>query len=147
MVGKGRSWPSNEVRPPDISRRLLLKFLGVAAGTLAPAGKFTAFASRFQDPSKPLPNFTGPGPNPYWNSLGPYVAYSQKAPLVLLTDRPVQLETPRHFFLTPFTPNTAFYVRWHLDELPAAVDLAEWRLHVAGNVEIGRASCRKECRL
>lgn len=114
---------------------MLLRLLGVAAGTLAPAERIAAFAARFQDPPQPLPGFTGPGPNPYWNSLGPYVAYSQKAPLILLTDRPVQLETPRHFFLTPFTPNSAFYVRWHLDELPTAVDLAEWRLNVGGNVD------------
>jgi DMSO/TMAO reductase YedYZ molybdopterin-dependent catalytic subunit len=59
----------------------------------------------------------------------------QKAPLLLLTDRPVQLETPRHYFSSTFTPNEAFYVRWHLDGIPNDVDLKEWRLHVGGNVE------------
>jgi DMSO/TMAO reductase YedYZ molybdopterin-dependent catalytic subunit len=81
-----------------------------------------------------VPNFTGPGANPYWNSVGPIVSEPQKVPLILLTDRPVQLETPRHYYLTPFTPNEAFYVRWHLETLPNAVDLKEWRLHVEGNV-------------
>ncbi len=102
---------------------------------LALGNKMGACASMLQEAPQRLPSFTGPGPNPYWNSLGPYVAYSQKAPLILLTDRPVQLETPRHYFLSPFTPNAAFYVRWHLDETPTAVDLSEWRLHVEGNVE------------
>jgi DMSO/TMAO reductase YedYZ molybdopterin-dependent catalytic subunit len=55
--------------------------------------------------------------------------------LILLTDRPVQLETPRQNFLTAFTPNEAFYVRWHLETLPNSVDLKEWRLGVEGNIE------------
>src|SRR5262249_25695222 len=33
-----------------------------------------------------------------------------------------------------FTPNEAFYVRWHLDRIPNAVDLKTWRLRVEGNV-------------
>jgi DMSO/TMAO reductase YedYZ molybdopterin-dependent catalytic subunit len=62
------------------------------------------------------------------------VTEPQKVPLILLTDRPVQLETPRHYFRTVFTPNEAFYVRWHLDGIPNAVDLKNWKLHVQGNV-------------
>jgi len=58
----------------------------------------------------------------------------QKAPLILLTDRAVQLETPRHYFRTIFTANEAFCVRWHLGEIPNSVDLAEWKLRVEGNV-------------
>jgi len=84
--------------------------------------------------AKQLESFTGPGANPHWNSVGPYVTGPQKAPLILLTDRAVQLETPRHYFRTVFTPNEAFYVRWHLGEIPNAVDLAEWKLRVEGNV-------------
>src|SRR6266851_560345 len=52
----------------------------------------------------------------------------------LLTDRPVQLETPRHYFRTVFTPNEAFYVRWHLEGIPNAVDLKNWKLQIEGNV-------------
>ncbi len=85
-------------------------------------------------PEKARETFTGPGANPHWNSVGPYVTEPQKVPLVLLTDRPVQLETPRHYFRTAFTPNEAFYVRWHLDGIPNAVDLKNWKLHVEGNV-------------
>jgi DMSO/TMAO reductase YedYZ molybdopterin-dependent catalytic subunit len=81
-----------------------------------------------------IESFTGPGANPHWNSVGPYVTEPQKAPLLLLTDRPVQLETPRHYFSTAFTPNDAFYVRWHLDGIPNNVDLKEWRLQIEGNV-------------
>ena len=49
--------------------------------------------------------------------------YPQKAPLVLLTDRPVQLETPRNYFLNAITPNDAFFVRWHLESIQNEVDI------------------------
>ena len=94
-------------------------------------------AELIQQPStaRSVPPFTGPKANPFWNSVGPLVNEPQKAPLILLTDRPVQVETPRRYFSSAFTPNTAFYVRWHLDGIPNAVDLKEWRLRVEGNVE------------
>jgi DMSO/TMAO reductase YedYZ molybdopterin-dependent catalytic subunit len=90
-----------------------------------------------QEPAaaKAIQTFTGPGANAHWNSVGPYVTEPQKAPLILLTDRPVQLETPRHYFRTAFTPNEAFYVRWHLDGIANAVDLKEWKLQIEGNVK------------
>jgi sulfite oxidase len=81
-----------------------------------------------------MPSFTGPEANPYWNSVGPYVSEPQKAPLILLTDRGVQMETPRSYFQTAITPNDAFYVRWHLAGISNAVDLKTWRLHIEGNV-------------
>jgi DMSO/TMAO reductase YedYZ molybdopterin-dependent catalytic subunit len=62
------------------------------------------------------------------------MAFPQKVALIRLTDRPPQLETPRQWYATDFTPNAAFYVRWHLDGVPTTVDLAEWRLHVEGRV-------------
>jgi DMSO/TMAO reductase YedYZ molybdopterin-dependent catalytic subunit len=124
----------------ELSRRKVLRTASIAAGVAA-AGGFGAVANLLaQQPQAPgdeksLPAFTGPSQNPYWNSVGPVVEYPQKAPLVLLTDRPVQLETPRHYFETAFTPNEAFYVRWHLDEIPNSVDLGSWRLSVEGSVE------------
>ncbi len=119
------------------SRRWWLKVLGTVTGALA-LGRFLqprGVSAQEQGAAPRVPAFTGPGANPYWNSVGPIVTEPQKAPLILLTDRPVQLETPRHYFLNAFTPNEAFYVRWHLETLPNAVDLKEWRLRVDGNVE------------
>src|SRR5713226_774723 len=120
----------------SLSRRNALKFLGAAGGGLALLkwGGGGELRAQRQLYAKALEPFTGPGPNPHWNSLGPYVTEPQKAPLILLTDRPVQLETPRDYFRTAFTPNEAFYVRWHLGEIPNAVDLGEWKLRVEGNV-------------
>ncbi|WP_240695446.1 molybdopterin-dependent oxidoreductase [Thermus tengchongensis] len=110
----------------------MLKLLGTGSllGALRPA-----LAQTSAQAEEALPTFTGPGPNPYWNGVNPFVTYPQKLPLLRLTDRPVQLETPRHYFRTAFTPNEAFYVRYHLDEIPNEVDLTKWRLQVEGNVE------------
>src|SRR6266852_6984373 len=119
-----------------VSRRNALKFLGAAGGGLALASWAQCGRAPAQVPNgaKQLESFTGPGANLHWNSVGPYITEPQKAPLILLTDRPVQVETPRHYFRTIFTPNEAFYVRWHLGEIPNSVDLAEWKLRVEGNV-------------
>src|SRR5260370_18801706 len=119
----------------NISRRSALKCLGAAGGGLALASwaRGRRGVAEGPDGAKPLESFTGPGANPHWNSVGPYVTEPQKAPLILLTDRAVQLETPRHYFRTVFTPNEAFYVRWHLGEIPNAVDLAEWKLRGEGS--------------
>lgn len=118
--------------PAPLSRRSLLGILGAAGGALALGGAARGAEEVQSQPA--IPSFTGPGANPYWNSVGPYVSEPQKAPLILLTDRGVQLETPRPYFQTAFTPNHAFYVRWHLAGIPNAVDLSTWRLRVEGNV-------------
>jgi DMSO/TMAO reductase YedYZ molybdopterin-dependent catalytic subunit len=115
-----------------LPRRDWLRTAGAATGALA-LGDLAAFAQE-APAAKPLPGFTGPGANPRWNSVGSFVSEPEKAPLLMLTDRPVQLETPRHYFSSAFTPNQAFYVRWHLDRIPNAVDLKRFRLRVEGNV-------------
>jgi DMSO/TMAO reductase YedYZ molybdopterin-dependent catalytic subunit len=63
------------------------------------------------------------------------VRYPEKDDLLLLTSRPPQLETPVRFFREPVTPNSAVFVRWHIDDIPTSVDLSQWRLKVRGNVE------------
>ncbi len=63
------------------------------------------------------------------------VRYPQKTDLILLTDRPPQLETPLRYFLTDLTPNEAFFVRWHLSGIPTSVDTKAFRLEVSGRVQ------------
>ncbi|MGH9712742.1 MAG: molybdopterin-dependent oxidoreductase [Candidatus Acidiferrales bacterium] len=118
-----------------LSRRALLKMLGAGGGALALGCGSGLYAAMQDEAARLVPSFTGPGANPYWNSVGPIGTFPEKQPLIMLTDRPVQLETPRQSFLSAITPNSSFYVRWHLDEIPNSVDLSEWRLHVEGNVE------------
>ena len=57
-----------------------------------------------------------------------------KDSLLLLTDRPPNLETPLKYFLQDYTPNSVFFVRWHLAGLPNAVNTDTFRLRVGGNV-------------
>ena len=54
-----------------------------------------------------------------------------KVPLIKLTYRPPNYETPFAYFDTPITPNDAFFVRYHLADIPE-IDSAAWRLKVGG---------------
>jgi DMSO/TMAO reductase YedYZ molybdopterin-dependent catalytic subunit len=53
-----------------------------------------------------------------------------KRPLVKRTWRPPNYETPTALFREAYTPNDAFYVRWH-SAVPE-VALADWRLRIGG---------------
>ena len=63
------------------------------------------------------------------------VKFPEKTDLYLLTSRPPQLETPLRYFRELITPNEAVFVRWHISQLPASIDLRQWRLKVGGNTE------------
>jgi sulfite dehydrogenase len=72
---------------------------------------------------------------PFENGERELVAYPQKRPLILLTARPPQLETPFSVFNeSVITPNDAFFVRYHWSGIPTAVDIQTYRLRVGGNV-------------
>src|SRR5437870_11844988 len=62
------------------------------------------------------------------------VRFPEKTEMIILTDRPPQLETPIHYFRQDLTPNEAFFVRWHLEGIPTSVDLRTFRLNVSGHV-------------
>ena len=68
------------------------------------------------------------------NAQQAWVKPEGKDSLLLLTDRPPNLETPLKYFLQDYTPNSAFFVRWHLSGLPTEVNLDTFRLRVGGNV-------------
>ena len=71
------------------------------------------------------------------------VAYPQKRPLIVLTTRPPQLETPFAVFNEGLlTPNDAFFVRYHWSGLPTSIDPDGLRLRVGGNASTRRSSCR-----
>ncbi len=58
-----------------------------------------------------------------------------KDPMLLLTDRPYNLETPVKYFMQDFTPNNVFFVRWHLANLPAQINIDTFRLRIGGDVK------------
>jgi DMSO/TMAO reductase YedYZ molybdopterin-dependent catalytic subunit len=55
-----------------------------------------------------------------------------KKPLIKLTYRPPNYETPASYFKTAITPNDAFFVRYHLAAIPEEIDPKNWRLQVGG---------------
>src|SRR5437870_11391334 len=62
-------------------------------------------------------------------------SFPQKSNVILQRTRPPLLETPFEVFdQGVFTPNDRFYVRWHLANIPTAIDPAQFRLKVRGHV-------------
>ncbi len=60
--------------------------------------------------------------------------YPEKRPLIVLTSRPPQLETPWSVFNEGIiTPNDAFFVRYHNAGLPGTVDGDRHTIHIGGN--------------
>jgi len=73
---------------------------------------------------------------PFGNGERPLVRYPQKRPMIRLTSRPPQLETPFEVFDEgPITPNDAFFVRYHLAGIPYDVDPDRFTLAVRGRVD------------
>lgn len=72
---------------------------------------------------------------PFENGQRELVAFPQKRPLILLTSRPPQLETPFSVFNeSVITPNDAFFVRYHWSGIPTSIDPTTFRLKVGGKV-------------
>src|SRR6201995_2853553 len=108
---------------PMIDRRELMKRAGMAA-LVTGFGSAKAFA---------LETVT----LPFENGERPLVKYPQKRPMIGLTSRPPQLETPFSIFNDgPITPNNAFFVRYHLADLPyTSIDPDKFTLEIKGKVD------------
>jgi DMSO/TMAO reductase YedYZ molybdopterin-dependent catalytic subunit len=73
---------------------------------------------------------------PIGNGDRPLVKYPQKRPMIGLTQRPPQLETPFSIFNGgPITPNNAFFVRYHLAGVPLDIDPDKFTLEIKGKVD------------
>ncbi len=108
-----------------IDRRSLIKGSTAAAGTL--------FATTALQPIKAFAkNIT----LPFENGERPMVKYPQKRPMIGLTERPPQLETPFSVFNEgAITPNDAFFVRYHLADIPLEIDPDKFTLEIKGKVD------------
>src|SRR5438552_6433573 len=72
---------------------------------------------------------------PFANGQRSLVKFPQKRPLILLTTRPPQLETPFSVFNDGIlTPNDAFFVRYHLSQIPTSIDPEKFTLPIKGKV-------------
>ena len=107
------------------SRRDFLKATGGLV--LASGGSWMASQARGADP------VLGPAELPEGMlSSSILEALPGKVPLIKKTWRPPNYETPVSYFNEVFTPNNAFYVRWHLANIPE-VAAATWRLKIGGD--------------
>src|SRR5579863_7887291 len=106
-----------------ISRRAML-----AGGALALAG------------GGPLTRAVGAAEKPFLPPGLPQGVYDTatlealpgKKKLIKLSYRPPNYETPVSYFASRITPNDAFFVRYHLSDIPETIDPASWRLKVGG---------------
>jgi DMSO/TMAO reductase YedYZ molybdopterin-dependent catalytic subunit len=116
-----------------ITRRHLLAASGAG---VALAGGTAAFPALFQADAAiadlPAPLSQGTRDEAVLEAL------PGKKPLIKLTYRPPNYETPLEYFRTPLTANDAFFVRYHLAGIPE-VDAATWRLAVGGDGANGQA--------
>ncbi len=101
-----------------IDRRRLLAALG-STSALAPLGALAQTVTM-----------------PFGNGERPLVTYPQKRPMIGLTSRPPQLETPFSVFNDGvITPNNAFFVRYHLAGIPTEIDPDTYTVEVKGKVD------------
>ena len=108
-----------------IDRRALLRQSGAVVATLGAASIFD-----------PLRAFADTVKLPFENGERPLVKYPQKRPMIGLTSRPPQLETPFSAFNDgPITPNDAFFVRYHLAGIPLEIDPDTFTVEVKGKVD------------
>ena len=64
------------------------------------------------------------------------IAYPQKRKLMRITTRPPHLETPFEVFNEgAITPNDAFFMRYHLANIPLSIDSDTYRLNITGHVD------------
>ena len=111
------------MRVRDLNRR---RFIRVAAGV---AGGMAAVPGLIANETYEMP---------FENGSRELVRYPEKRPLIRLTSRPPQLETPMAVFNEGIlTPNDAFFVRYHLAGSPPSRDVLTpdaFRLQVVGAV-------------
>ena len=108
-----------------LDRRELMKRVGagLAVGAMTGLNPLKAFA---------LDSVT----LPFDNGERPLVKYPQKRPMIGLTSRPPQLETPFSVFNEGvITPNDAFFVRYHLADMPLDIDPDTFTLEIKGKVD------------
>src|SRR3954468_17664349 len=70
---------------------------------------------------------------PFGNGQRSLAKFPQKRPLILVTTRPPQLETPFSVFNEGIlTPNDAFFVRYHLSQVPTSIDPETFKVEIKG---------------
>src|SRR5439155_19985486 len=105
-----------------ITRRLLLGTAGAGAALAASGLRFAKAAGVGLTPGVP----EGVG------TVATMDALPGKKPLIKLSYRPPNYESPLETFRTPITPNDEFFVRYHLTDIPK-VDAKTYKIAVGGD--------------
>ena len=106
-----------------ISRRAM-----IASGALTLAGSGWPARSRLAADKSFLPQGLPEGVY----DAATLEALPGKKPLIKLSYRPPNYETPLSYFTSEFTPNDSFFVRYHLAGIPEEINPAQWKLTVGG---------------
>lgn len=107
------------------TNRLRRRFLAGGAGAIAAAGLGTLSRAAWAQATTELP---------FANGKRNLVAYPEKRPMIVLTSRPPQLETPFEIFNDGLiTPNDAFFVRYHNAGIPTSIDADKHVIKIGGN--------------
>ena len=112
--------------PAAISRRTLLRQAGVGA-VLAGSGLGLSDMSWAQPSAAELT----PGVPSGVASYATMATLPGKKPLIRLSDRGPNYESPLEYFRTPITPNDEFFVRYHLSNIPE-VDAKTYKITIGG---------------
>ena len=107
------------------TNRLRRRLLAGSAGAIAAAGLGTLGRAALAQATTELP---------FANGKRNLVAYPEKRPMIVLTSRPPQLETPFEIFNDGLiTPNDAFFVRYHNAGIPTSIDADKHVIKIGGN--------------
>ena len=121
-MGRGNRADSQKMNFPSIPRRQFLGLVSAASGAMLLPGMTRADVDAAPPPTTAPASF-------------PLVKFPEKSELLMLSDRPPNLEMPLSGFGHDITPNESFFVRWHLSVIPTSVDLKTFQLKVSGEVE------------
>ena len=105
-----------------ITRRHLLQTAGAGAALTVPALRLAEAAGADLTPGVP-------------EGVSSYVTMATlpgKKPLIELSDRPPNYETPLEYLRTPITPNDEFFIRYHLADIPQ-VKAEGYKIAVGGD--------------
>ena len=107
------------------TNRLRRRLLAGGAGAIAAAGLGALSRAAWAQATTELP---------FTNGKRNLVAYPEKRPMIVLTSRPPQLETPFEIFNDGLiTPNDAFFVRYHNAGIPTSIDADKHVIKIGGN--------------
>ena len=120
-----------------LDRREMMQRVGAGLAALGATAAFGAAKALAQDMVT----------LPFDNGERPLVRVPQKRPMIGQTSRPPQLETPFSAFNDgAITPNNAFFVRYHLADLPFNLDPDTFSLEIKGKVDRAFKLSLKEIR-